>query len=330
MELHNIYKGKTVLITGASGLIGSNLVNRIIKYEGVNMIVVGRSKLKMEQIFAGHISKENFHIVEHDINLSLPNSLGNIDYLYNAAGPISGETIQNEPVSVISTNLCGTINCLDYLKEQKTNTGVVGTLIVFSSATVYGKTKEGEKIVNEQDTSLADALDHPNSPYSESKRMIEVVARAYNKQYGINVKIARFSYVYGYTAVPPKTAFYSFIGKALEGQNLVLQKSGFSRRDNIYIDDAIEGLLYLTEYGNSGEAYNISACMDGGNFAAIDEMAACIAKVAGNGVKILVASSEGRVGSIALGNEKLKALGWNVKHSLEEGISYIYNRYKRL
>lgn len=329
MELHNIYNGKTVLVTGASGLIGSNLVNRIMGNESVNMIVVGRSKYKLEQVFSQHASKNNFHIVEHDINMPLPQTVGQVDYLYHAASPISGETIQNEPVSVVSTNLCGVLNCLDYLKVQKEKTDVVGTLIVFSSATVYGKTKEGDEIANETDTQLADALDHPNAPYSEAKRMVEVVARAYNKQYGIDVKIARFSYIYGYTAVPPKTAFYSFIGKALEGQDLVFRKSGFARRDNIYIDDAIEGLLYVTEYGNGGEAYNISACQDGGNFAAIDEMAECIAKAAGNGVKVVVAPSDGRAGGIALGNEKLKALGWSVKTSLEEGIAYIYNRYKQ-
>lgn len=328
MELSNIYKDKTVVVTGASGLIGSNLVNRLMQFDGVKMVVVGRSAKKLESVFSQHVEKNNFKIVEHDINNPIPDNFGQIDYLYHAASPISGETIQKEPVSVISTNLCGVLNCLDYLKKQKVVTSVKGTLIVFSSATVYGKMQEGDESALESATQLADSLDHPNAPYSESKRMIEVVARAYHKQYEIAVKIARFSYIYGYTAVPPKTAFYGFIQKALNGEDMVFQKSGFGRRDNIYIDDAIEGLLYMTEYGTEGEAYNISSGGDGGNFAAIDEMADCIAEAASNGVKVVIAPTESRAGGIALGNEKLKALGWSVKTSLKDGIDHIYNKYK--
>lgn len=328
MELSNIYKDKTVVVTGASGLIGSNLVNRLMQFDGVKMVVVGRSSKKLESVFSQHVGICNFKIVEHDINNPLPADFGQVDYLYHAASPISGETIQKEPVSVISTNLCGVINCLDYLKKQKEESGIKGTLIVFSSATVYGKMQEGDEIAMETATQLADSLDHPNAPYSESKRMIEVVARAYNKQYEIAVKIARFSYIYGYTAVPPKTAFYGFIQKALNGDDMLFQKSGFGRRDNIYIDDAIEGLLYMTEFGAEGEAYNISSGGDGGNFAAIDEMADCIAEAANSGVKVVIATTDCRAGGIALGNEKLKSLGWSVKTSLKDGITYIYNKYK--
>lgn len=328
MELSNIYKDKTVIVTGASGLIGSNLVNRLMQFDGVKMVVVGRSSKKLESVFSQHVGKCNFKVVEHDINNPIPADFGQVDYLYHAASPISGETIQKEPVSVISTNLCGVLNCLDYLKKQKEESRIKGTLIVFSSATVYGKMQEGDEVAMETATQLADSLDHPNAPYSESKRMIEVVARAYNKQYEIAVKIARFSYIYGYTAVPPKTAFYGFIQKALNGEDMVFQKSGFGRRDNIYIDDAIEGLLYMTEFGAEGEAYNISSSGDGGNFAAIDEMADCIAEAANSGVKVVIAPTDCRAGGIALGNEKLKSLGWSVNTSLKDGITYIYNKYK--
>lgn len=328
MALHNIYKGKTVLVTGASGLIGSNLVNRLMELDGVRMIVAGRNASKLQQVFKQYKDKDNFITLEHDIKKPLPLSVGTIDYLFHAASPISGETIQKEPVSVVSTNLTGILNCLEYLKTQEESTSVKGTLFVFSSATVYGKTAEDDEIAPESATQLADSLDHPNAPYSESKRMIEVLARSYTKQYGMNVKIARFSYIYGYTPVLPKTAFYSFIGKALNGEDLEFQNSGFARRDNIYVDDAIEGMLYVTEYGNNGEAYNISACQDGGNFAAIDEMAEMIVKTVGNGNEVVIAPFNKRAGGIALDNTKLKTLGWSVKTSLQDGISHIINQYK--
>ena len=321
MELHNYFNHKTILITGATGLIGSNLVKRLLQYPDNDMILVGRSKEKLEKVFGHH---ERIRLVEHDISTPFLEGLGHIDCIYHAASPISGGTIQNEPVSVIKANLDGTLYCLEYLKKQKNESGGDGTMIVFSSATVYGSSIDEDIKVDETMTKSAEDLDALIAPYSESKRMIEVMSRAYARQYGIDVKIARIGYVYGYTPILPRTALYDFLKIVGRGENIVFGKTGFGRRDNIYIDDVIEGLLYITAKGTSSESYNVSSAGDLENFASIDEMAQIIVDAANNGTKVIIQECNQRSGGVILNNTKLKNLGWSVKTSLIQGITNLY------
>ena len=329
--LNNIYDGKTVLVTGASGLIGSNLVERLLQFSGIHVIALGRNIVRMERVFRRQLGNPALKLMEHDISVPLPPSLGALDYVFHAAGPISGQIIRTEPVSVVSANLKGLINCLDYLERQKNGSGRNGTLVVFSSATVYGNRHQGQVALGEKETMMAETLDSPTAPYSESKRMVEVIARAYAAQYGLAVKIARFSYVYGYCEIAPATAFYEFIKKALNGEDLVFKQSGFARRDNIFIDDAVAGVLHVCEHGMSGEAYNVSSNGEGGNFAAIDEIATEISKAANDdgtrNVRVVVPDFQDRGVGFLLDNSKLSNLGWRITTSLKDGIGRIYGAY---
>ena len=329
--LSNIYKGKVVLVTGASGLIGSNLVNRLLRFDGVHVIALGRDRGRLQQVFRSQLSNPALTLVEHDISVPLAISLGRIDFVFHAAGPISGQIIRMDPLSVVSANLKGLINCLDYLQNQKNDTGVVGTIIVFSSATVYGNAYDCQTVVKETETAMAETLDSPTAPYSESKRMVEVVARSYAAQCGLVVKIARFSYVYGYCKIPPSTAFYEFIKKAIKGEDLLFKQSGFAKRDNIYVDDAVDGVLHVCEYGMSCEAYNISSCGEGGNFAAIDEIAGEISRRANadgrRNVRVVVQHQGKRNAGVMLDNTKLVGLGWKLTTSLADGIGQVFDSY---
>ena len=186
---------------------------------------------------------------------------------------------------------------------------------------------------SEENTSVADTLDALNASYSESKRMCEVIAKSYSKEYGVEALIARFSYMYGYSKQMPNTAFYEFVKKSLRGEDVVLNNSGAPRRDNIHINDAVDGLLTLCAEGQPGESYNISSGGDKGNFAAIDEIANTIAKVAhslisGNHVSVSCKAEPcERKPGLMLDNNKLKALGWEIKMSLEEGIRQTMEAY---
>lgn len=331
--LNNIYDGKTVLVTGASGLIGSNLVERLLLFSGIHVIALGRNIARMERVFRRQLRNPALKLMEHDVSVPLPPSLGVLDYVFHAAGPISGKIIRTEPVSVVSANLKGLVNCLDYLERQKSDSGCNGTLLVFSSATVYGNQHQEQVALGEQETMMAEVLDSPTAPYSESKRMVEVIARAYAAQYGLVVKIARFSYVYGYCEIAPATAFYEFIKKALNGEDLVFKQSGFARRDNIFIDDAVAGILHVCEHGTSGEAYNVSSNGEGGNFAAIDEIAAEISKSANadgvRNVRVIVPNSNVRGVGFLLDNTRLANLGWQVSTSLSDGVRAVFDAYER-
>ena len=323
MTFANVYNGKTVLVTGATGLIGSNLARRLATFEGIRLILMGRSADKLHSVFGDLVSKGVAMALAHDVSTPIPESVGAVDCVFHAAGPISGGVIRADPVSVINANLSGARNCLEYLVSQKRRTGRVGTMVVFSSATVYGNPVGVDRTCREDDTAVAEALDSVTAPYSESKRMVEVMARAYGRQYGVDVKIARFGYVYGPCAIHPETAFYEFVAKAKRGEDLVFAKSGFARRDNIHVDDAVAGLLCICERGATCEAYNVSSGGDGGNFAAIDELAERIAAAANdmNGTRVrVVCENTRRAPGLMMANGKLKALGWQIATPLAEGV----------
>lgn len=322
MTLNNIYAGKRVLVTGATGLIGSNLVKRLIAFPGIEVVACGRSKGKLESVFSMEIER-GLKTLEHDISCPIPGCCGDFDFIFHAASPISGATIKSEPVSVIASNIKGTENCLAYLRGRQKMYGGSGTLVIFSSATVYGPPSAEDRICQEDDSTSCDGLSAITAPYSESKRMVEVLSTAYHRQFGIGVRIARLAYVYGMCPVPPRTAFYEFINQAAIGENMVFSGSGFGRRDNIYVDDAIDGLLAICEYGQNAVPYNISSNGELGNYAAIDEIAYSISRAAARmGIvsNVVVKNDKPRTSGVRLDNARIKAIGWTVKTSLDDGV----------
>lgn len=320
-------RNKNVLVTGGTGLIGYNLVVKLLENSHVSrLFVMGRSQKKLVSTFEHFASDDRLVLVEHDVCDPIPSVIHDLDYIFHAAGPMERNIVLNYPVSVILPNILGTINLLDFLKREKNIRPKCGRLIVFSSVTVYANSSAHDICVTESDTANATSLDANAVCYSESKRMSEVIAKAYAKQYGVDTIIARFSTVYGYTKNIPDTAFYEFVNKAILGESIVLKGSGFPRRDNIYVDDAVDGLIRIAEKGISGEAYNISSGGQLNNFSAVDEIACAISKEAAlildrNPVKVETADSMSRKAGMQLDNSKLKQLGWNVETSLSEGVN---------
>lgn len=319
------FENKTVLITGASGLIGSNLVDRLMQSGVAKLIVTGRSKSKLEKTFLDYNGSKNFQVMEHDASAPYPEEIKDVDYIFHAAGPMERNIVMNYPVSVILPNVLGSINTLEFLRKQEAETGRKGRAIIFSSVTVYNNPTKEDFVAVENETSYAQSLDAATACYSESKRMSEVIAKSYVKQYGVDAVIARFSTVYGPTTNIPDTAFYEFIKKSIAGEDITVNSNTAPRRDNIYVDDAIDGLIELTLKGKAGESYNISSNGDLGSFAAVDEIAELITTVAHKEIEkdIKVEYKElndGRKPGLLLENNKIKSLGWEQRFSHERGI----------
>lgn len=330
-DMAESYKNKYVIVTGATGLIGSHLVEKMLS-EGAKVIAIGRNQNKLEDVFKGITNHINLSFLVGNILDGILDNIDNIDYIFHAASPISGLEIAERPVDTIEANLLGTRLCLECLRKQKEKTKLVGKLIIFSSATVYGNCFAEDIIVTEKETYKADALDTVNAPYFESKRMIEVLAKAYHTQYGVESSIVRISYAYGYTKYKPNTAFYEFIDGALAGRDIVLNNSGIGRRDNIYVKDVVEGLSIVALKGNVGEAYNISSNGEKGNFSGIDEIAeiiaSCVNEKVTKKIRVKIKAHEGnRAPGMLLDNSKLKELGWPLKTDIHEGIKDTIEKY---
>lgn len=319
------FSGKTVLVTGASGLIGSHIVDAFMAMGDVRVIALGRSEEKLRALFAAYLPRPEFSLLVRDAAAPLPREAGPVSYIFHAAGPTEGRIIAGRPLDVIAPNLLGTRNCLDFLRLQEETAGLRGRLVLFSSVTVYANPTGADLTVREEDTGAAEPLESWRAPYSHSKRMAEVIAGAYQTQYHTDTVIARLSTVYGDTVFPADSAFFEFLRKSAAGEDLLLKDSGGPRRDNIYIQDAVAGLLCICRAGLSGQAYNISSNGELGNFAAVDEIARAFAQAAGRrGQQICVrfenGPSETRKPGLLLDNGKLKSLGWRLETSLTQGI----------
>ena len=325
---------KRILVTGATGLIGSNLVDRLMCC-GNTVFVTGRNKPKLESTFSEYLSSGRLLVLEHDAAEPLPEQVTDIDYVFHAAGPMERDVVMNKPVSVVLPNIVGSINILEFLRRQEAKTGKKGRMIVFSSVTVYTNPTYEDYTAVESDTTHAISLDQPYACYAESKRMAEVIAQSYKRQYGVDIVIARFSTVYGYCKNMPNTAFYEFINKAIAEEDIAIESAGIPRRDNIYVEDAVEGLITVAAKGLTGEAYNISSNGDLDNYAAIDEIAeqiaivaACISKKDAVNVIKPICVGKRRPG-LKLSNHKLKQLGWKPKTSHQNGLIEVVKKIIR-
>jgi nucleoside-diphosphate-sugar epimerase len=223
---------------------------------------------------------------------------------------------------------------MNFAQFQRDRYKVQNRTVIFSSLTVYRNSTDVDFSASEEMTNNADTLDSTSACYSESKRMSEVIAKSYEKQFGLDVVIARFSTVFGYTKNIPDTAFYEFIRKAWNGETLVVNKAGLPRRDNIYMSDAISGLIDVALKGECGEAYNISSNGEHENFVSVDEIAQIIsnavAEIKGESAKEVKVGDgtpcTNRIPGLLVNNMKLKSLGWNLQVSFKEGVKETIQR----
>lgn len=323
-------QGKTVLITGATGLLGSNLAKECLDRRA-RVIALGRSEEKFKRCFAeyygtGAIVFVATDISDMDLRLNEP-----VNYIFHAAGSIEFSTIVNRPMDIIAPNVMGTISCLNLLRAQEQG-GNHGRLVYFSSEAVYGKDGT-DRTVSEDDTGYTDSIQMARTPYSHSKRMAEVIVNGYVKQYDVDAVNVRLSWIYGNAKYRPKQALFDFIQQVLEGKDIIIRNPNTPRRDNLYMADAMSALLLVAKKGISGEAYNISSNGDKGNYAGADEIAEVIVdiinkKYGKNSKVIYEFQPSKREGGVKMDNSKLKRLGWDVSVSLYEGMSKLIEEIK--
>lgn len=324
--------GKQIMVTGATGLIGRRLVQNLLKIDSVHVLAVSRDLNRLKLCFADHLLNPKLSFLVHDVSIPFSSDLITFDFIFHAGSPQEANIINNSPVDTINANLLGTINCLNILKKQKECKKVEGRFILFSSITIYGNISAKKIRVKETDTQITESLDSNKAPYSQSKRMTEVIAKAYSKQFGIDIVISRLSTVYGYSVIKTNTAFFEFLKNGLSGKDIYIQNASHPRRDNIFLDDAVSGLITVAIRGKKDEVYNISSNGELGNFLAVDEIAIMISKEINKRAdtfkkKIKVIYKEQNYvrgkSEIILDNSKLKKLGWVVSTSFRDGISKI-------
>lgn len=243
-------RGKSVLVTGATGLLGVHLIDALMALGEVTVIAVGRSRERAAGRLGEHLSSPLFRFVEQDVQRAFPEDI-TADYIIPLASNTHPLAYSQYPAETMLINLRGAEHALELARRCG------ATVLYPSTVEVYGNAR-GDDMFTEDYTGQLN-LSTSRACYSESKRSCEALCQSYAAEYGVKVRIARLSRVFGPTMLMSDTkASSQFIRKALDGEDIVLKSEGNQFFSYTYATDAVAAMLHIMLNGEDGTAYNIA------------------------------------------------------------------------
>lgn len=296
---------ETILVTGASGFIGENLIKRLAQQKNTTVIALYRkipeNFTANEQIHQVQACLENYH----EIFLLL--SKYKITEVYHLASMSVVSTCDKNPQAAYCANVLGVVNLLECLRITQRET--ILKVVVASTCKVY---KDSATPCNEQ------TIESPESTYSFTKMCQDIICKNYYEKYSLPINIVRLSNVYGpcdknLTRLIPATI------AAIKSSNTPVVYSSVqdNEADFIYIDDVINALLTVCEKAAPGELF----CVGSGRSVSVLTVVEKISSIMNNalGTRIIESSHKKEKGR-HVNITKLSALGWSPKVDLEEGL----------
>lgn len=319
-----LLEGKSLVIAGATGLIGRCLVD-LLMYQNLreglrcHIYAVSRHEKSARKRLPGlYFDSEFFTFLEHDICVPFrEDGISCADYVLNLASNTHPAAYAEEPVGTVVTNIYGTKNLLDFSVARGAR-----RFVFLSSVEIYGENRGDVEWFAEDYTGLL----NPNTMragYPESKRCCEALCQAYAAEKGLDIVIPRLPRVYGPTMLEGDSkAAAQFIKKAVQKENIVLKSEGKQYYSFLHVVDAVTGIMTVMLQGVKGEAYNVA---DAGNDARLRDIAELAAKMAGTAVVYEMPDERERKGySVAtkarLNGGKIRGLGWEPLFTAEKGI----------
>lgn len=307
-------KGKTVLVTGATGLIGMHLIDSLMMLGDVHIIAIGRNKEKAAERLGEYYPSPLFTFVEQDVCQPLPDV--KVDYIIPMASNTHPMAYSQYPIETLLINVKGAEYALDLAVKYD------ATVLYPSTVEVYGNAR-GEDIFTEDYTGNLNLI-NGRACYPESKRTAEALCQSYIAERGAKVKIARLSRVFGPTMLPSDSkASSQFIKKAVNGEDIILKSEGKQYFSYTYVTDTVCAMLYILLHGENGVAYNIS---NEDCDVHLKDFAQICAEYNDRSVVFDLPSETERKGfSIAtqaiLDNSRLKAIGWEGHYDIRNAIN---------
>ena len=315
--------GKSILITGATGLICSPIIDLLCRYnekkeQKIHIYAAGRSKEKISARFSYCFDAPYFSYIEYDAT-NPKNTLDfSVNYIIHGASNAYPELIQAEPVETMQSNFNGIFELLKYAKSKN-----VQNTVFISSSEVYGL-KSTETPSLEDEYGYIDIL-NPRSSYSVGKQAAETLCASFASEKDVSVSIARPGHIYGPTANSnDNRVSSSFAYEVVYGNDLILKSDGSQIRSYCYMLDCATAILKILLNGKSGEAYNISNPDSIINIKTLAELYAKIGSVSVLYQKptLKEAAAFNPMKNSSLNSKKLQELGWRGLFDAETGTEH--------
>ena len=324
---------KSLMLSGATGMIGSFLVDVVLEKNLVDSLnctvyALGRNEEKAKARFSKFAADPHFVFIPYDVKLPFERrDLGTVDYILHLASNTHPMQYSTDPIGTITTNIIGAQNLLDFAVEHH------ATRFAFASSNeIYGENRGDVEFFDESYCGYINS-NTMRAGYPESKRCGEALCQAYKTQKGLDVVIPRPTRSYGPTMLMSDTkAISQFIKKSILGEDIVLKSAGTQYYSYTYVSDAVSGILTVLLKGENGEAYNIA---EEHSDIMLKDLATIIASIVGKEVVFEIPDAVEAAGystatKARLDGHKLQSLGWGPRYDIRSGMERTIKILKQL
>lgn len=316
-------KNQSIMLSGATGLIGSFLVDVVLEKNLIDELnctvyALTRDEEKAKARFSKYTNDSHCIFIPYDVRLPFKrDDIGTVNYMLHLASNTHPMQYSTDPIGTITTNIVGLQNLLDFAVVHNS------TRFAFASSNeIYGENRGDVEFFDESYCGYINS-NTMRAGYPESKRCGEALCQAYKAQKGLDIVVPRPTRSYGPTMLMSDTkAISQFIKKGIAGEDIVLKSAGTQFYSYTYVADVVAGLFTILLKGENGEAYNIA---EEHSDIMLKDLAAIIAGI--NGKKIVFdipdaveAAGYSTATKARLDGHKIQKLGWKPKYDIKSGI----------
>lgn len=311
-------KDKTVLVTGAAGMIGQYIVftllelNKLYDYN-INILALGRNKNKAEQVFKYDTENNKLKFIIQDVEQEI-NIDEKVDYIIHTASPANPIFYSTNPVGTIMANTIGTRNALELARKNE------ATFCYISTMEIYGQ-MDNNFGIKEEEYGAINSLEL-RSCYPESKKLGENMCVAYKEQYGLNVKIIRPAHTYGPgMGINDPRVQCEFMKKVINNEDIIMKSDGSMERTYTHVADVASGIFFAILNGKD-IVYNVA---NEEAVISIKKLAETIIDSKPNAQSKLIIEIQEEKGWTkvkpkVMNCDRLKSTGWMPIYKVEDGI----------